>query len=498
MTTHGQIVFSLLVLFASDFLAPLQATASEENCFSIVVGREASADGHVIMAHNEDDQPLQVVNHTKVSPRTHEPGTMITLTNGGQLLQADNTLGYIWSEMPGFLFSDSYLNEHGVCVCSNACPSREDKPVLVDGGINYYLRRIVAERAMTAREGVKLAGRLVEQFGYDGSGRTYIICDPNEGWLMSVVHGKHWAAKRVPDDEVALISNTYTIGEVDLSDTINYLASEDIVSYAISRGWYDPVREESFNFARAYANPEAAVHPTNIGRKWSAVNKVAAKPPAYGDPLPFSVKPKRKLSHADLMTVLRDHYENTDLYEANEVGNPHERSFRPICRYDTQTSFVAQLRDDLPADIGLVYWVAIGSPCASIYVPFHFGIDTFPAGYYNDHQVAGDDECLELLKRPIDWELENVFWTFSRIRDRVLADYARLAPAVRAHLEKIQAQALAEQETIERTALELYEADKNAMVAMLEFSAWGYYQEAVEPLVLILEQAGVSLEEDTR
>ena len=199
--------------------------ASCEGCFSIVVGKKASADGYVIVAHNEDDTAPQIVNHHKIARKRHAPGENVQLLNGGQLEQVERTWAYIWSEMPGMHFSDSYINEWGVGVTSDNCPSREDKPEITDGGIGYMLRRLVAQRARTAREGVLLAGKLVERFGYVDSGRTYIICDPDEGWLFCVVNGKHWLAQRVDDDEVAMVANTYTIRRVDLSKKDKFLAS---------------------------------------------------------------------------------------------------------------------------------------------------------------------------------------------------------------------------------------------------------------------------------
>ncbi len=194
----------------------------------------------MIVAHNEDDEAPEVVNHHKVPRHSYPPGSTVKLRNGGSLEQVEQTWAYIWSEMPGQSFSDSYVNEWGVTVASDNCPSREDKPELTDGGIGYMLRRLVAERAKTAREGVLLAGGLVERFGYVDSGRTYIIADPNEGWLLCVVNGKHWLARRVPDGEVAMVANTYTIHKVTLEDKTNVLASADIIDYARSRGWYNP------------------------------------------------------------------------------------------------------------------------------------------------------------------------------------------------------------------------------------------------------------------
>lgn len=57
--------------------------------------------------------------------------------------------------MPNFFFSDSYLNEWAVAIASDASSSKERSPYAVtQGGIMYWLRRLVAERAKTAREGV--------------------------------------------------------------------------------------------------------------------------------------------------------------------------------------------------------------------------------------------------------------------------------------------------------------------------------------------------------
>ncbi|MBE0664247.1 MAG: C69 family dipeptidase, partial [Candidatus Aminicenantes bacterium] len=126
---------------------------------------------------------------------------------------------------------------------SNACLSREDKPELFSGGIGFNLRRLVAERAHTAREGVRIAGELISQHGYNSSGRTYIIADAREGWLLHAVNGRHWVAKRVPDNEVAVIANRYTITAVDLKDRENFQGAADIIEYAVVRGWFNPQKD---------------------------------------------------------------------------------------------------------------------------------------------------------------------------------------------------------------------------------------------------------------
>ena len=77
-------ILLVLTLFVDGaiFLIP---AATCEGCFSIVVGKNASEDGHVIMAHNEDDTIPQIVNHHKVPRRKYAPGEKVKLRNGGQL-----------------------------------------------------------------------------------------------------------------------------------------------------------------------------------------------------------------------------------------------------------------------------------------------------------------------------------------------------------------------------------------------------------------------------
>jgi dipeptidase len=451
-----------------------------------VVGKDASGDGFVIMAHNEDDGPPCVVNHYKVPRKKHSPDEKFTLLKNGQIDEVNETYSYIWSEMPGFLFSDSYVNEFGVGVASNACPSREDKPELTDGGISYNLRKLVIQRCKTARDGVLLAGKLVEQFGYDASGRTLIICDPDEGWLFAAVNGKRWVAQRVPDNHVAIIANTYSIHEVDLSDKEYFLGSSDIIDYAVSRGWYDPEKDGPFDFAAAYADPLAATHPTNIGRHWAGLRLLATDQYDFEADLPFSFEPKTKVEIVSIMAVLRDHYEGTDIYEPETQSDcSHNRSFRPICRSDTRTSFIVQLRKNLPLDIGVNYWMCLGSPCVSAYIPFYFGIDSFPDGY------AGSDDPDEeyydhKINTPFAANIDEAFWTLTNCLQKIDGESHDLLPELRARTLSIENNALEEQTEFEEEVLALYARDVGKAREMLALHSNDIYRSTMKAMEEVL------------
>jgi len=468
---HKNVAMAVWTVIAGAFLTPVACKA----CFSIAAGKNATVDGAVIIAHNEDDGAPQIVNHHKIPRIKHAPGEKVTLFRGGTLPQVEQTWAYIWSEMPGMHYSDSYVNEWGVTVTSDNCPSREDKPELTDGGIGLMLRRLVAQRARTAREGVLLAGRLVERFGYVDSGRTYVIGDPNEAWFCCVVNGKHWLAQRVPDGHVAMVANTYSIRQVSIGDEANVLACKDIVEYAKARGWYDPQRDGAFDFAAAYANPGSASHLSNQGRQWSGLSYVSRRRLQPGPNLPFSVVPRNKLSVTDMMRILRHDKEDGRPMPGNE---PFVCS---LCQGATQTSFVAQLRSTLPLDIGVVYWATLAPPRSSVYLPFHVGISQFPTGFCLESERPSAEAFDGRVNAPFAIEPFEPFWMFSNLRAKVV-DNDRAIDKVRNQAERIERDAVAIQASIEEAARSLYETDEAAAVKVLENYSAGVYLAAMEAM----------------
>ncbi len=458
---------------------------------AIVVGRSASDDGSVLLGHNEENEGQRVLSFRRVPSRTHGPGEVVRLRRGGTLEQAPRTAAFLWSENPGLESSDNYLNEHGVAIVSDGCASREDgyealvaRGEIRDGGIGYMLRRLVAERTRTAREGVELAGRLVERFGYAGSGRTYVIADPTEAWLVAVVRGRRWVARRVPDDSVAVLPNVFILGQVDLKDAKNVLASADLIEYAVSRGWFDPASGVAFDFRRAYQSPERnAVDP----RQWRGQQLVAAKgTPAEGD-LPCFVKPGRKLSVASVAAILRDN-----------------RGPRPLFHPATQEMAVFQLRAGMPAEIGCIYWRTTGRPDTSVLTPWYAGTTETPANYATggsrDSRSPEDLANLLSLKRhfnppqgTFDPDPKLAYWKFKTLQDEVDKDHADRIGLVRPIWAAFEERLFAAQKSVEAQALELWKKDPSA--ARAEVTRYGSLQaeaacEEADRLSERLRQAG--------
>lgn len=419
-------IFFLLLTILCFGPAIAQTTLHNSECSTIIVGRDASATGFVMVAHNEDDGGNQIVNFYKVQFRDWEKGDVIKFKDGAVESQLSHTLAYLWMEMPGQDFADSYMNENGVLVTSNSCPSRELYGEITDGGIGYELRKLIAERAMSARTGVELAGQLVEKWGYNGSGRTYTIADKNEAWLFAAVRGKQWVAQRIPDDQVAFIPNYYTIKEVDLADNENFLASKDLIGYAQRRGWYNQNTDGKFNFSKVYSSERNLASMANIGRMWMGVGMLSGKVYKTEDSFPFSFQPSRKLAMKDLLPVLANHYEGTPLDDSQDYkkGSPHTNKTMSICASTQQLSFVAELRSGMPWDIGGRIWVAPRRGCVNAYMPIYFGVTEIPPTLTMDTPEKAYELHFKRTESIYDRSQPLAWWNFVAVAEYTDQDYS--------------------------------------------------------------------------
>lgn len=431
------------------------------DCYSVLVGKKASKDSSVILAHNEDTGGDRVVNYFKVPNIHHKGNDQITFMYGGKLEQTGTTNAYLWINLPGAKVCDSYVNEYGVAIASDGCPSREKNPDLTDGGILFWLRRIVAERARSAREGVKIAGKLIEKYGYADSGRTYVIADSDEGWMLAVVNGKHWVAARVPDDEVAVIPNYYTIGEINLSDTVNFAGSPDIVEYAMEQGWYNPDTDGEFHFAKAYSNPGSLKHSGNISRMWGGVNLASGRNYSMDEDLPFSFIPEKKLGQKDVMNILSSHYEGTELDHSKNytLGNPYECNKTTICSKATQYSLVAQLRSWMPKSISARIWITTFRPDVQIYLPWYVCIDDTPEFHKHTTYKSAIENQFNPSDAAYDQTLKHTYWINKTLAENVNRDYKNLFPLVRETWDANEKHTLNKLVNLENKALKIYEKD---------------------------------------
>ncbi len=478
-TTMKKLLFISLMILV---LIPFQTKA----CYTIVAGKKATVDGSVLFAHNEDDWGVQLMNFWHV-PRQHFPkGALVKLIRGGTIPQVSQTWAFSWIQDVNEEYSDFYINEWGVCVASNACGSKIEHPEVTDGGIGYMLRRIVAQRAKTARQGVKIAGHLLDKFGYaagPGNGRTLVIADKNEAWLLDILPGKYWIAERVPDNAVVLQPNIFVIRKVNFNDTTNFIfCKKDIRKYAIQKGWYNPRKDKVFDFSYIFSDFRSR-HFAERGydtRQWRGQQLLSGKTTtirqAKKSGLPFSVIPAHKLTPADLMQVLRDHYQGTPYdMTLNKKINPNKGSERTICTLSTQVSLVAQLRTGWPKEIGPVLWLSFGRPDVNTYVPF-YPVATQPPACY--HYVPGNGNWKTSLAhqfKPLPgtftYQHDRAFWIFNDLENISGLAYYKTIGMIQKRWKQQEKEAFALQPAVEKSALMLYKTNpKRAAQFLQEYS----------------------------
>jgi len=95
-----KIVFCFLVWNATILFSHAQQQIQQKfDCFSIVVGKDASVDGSVIVGHNEDTGTA-LVNFYKVPEGNSPAGETVNIRNGGKIVRSAENLGYLWLNRP--------------------------------------------------------------------------------------------------------------------------------------------------------------------------------------------------------------------------------------------------------------------------------------------------------------------------------------------------------------------------------------------------------------
>ena len=402
------------------------ADDSRDNCFAIIAGKDITADGSVMLAHNEDDSGEQMVNIYLSEPDS-------------------GRAAYFWCELPGQTNSDSFFNKYGVAVASDYTPSIEDKPSLTDGGTVYLVRKTVGEYARTAREGVRIAAKVVDSLGYSDTGRTYLIADADEAWMMSLVKGRHWVAQRVPDDKVMAIPNNYVIDKVNLADTLNFMACDSLIEYAIDRGWYNPATDGDFSFKRIYGRQDRYRADHNTLRHRSALNSLtdtvfSTDPDTY----PLAFTPSRKVTVADMIEALSSHQSDAD---SCHVGL--------ICSDCTVYSTIFQLRKPtatMPAEVANVMWLCIGHPCIEPFIPWYMGMTEVPEnfGRFDSYVTAHEKHFTDRRDMRRNYP-DGHYWTVLDRFDSLNTDWSHRYPAAHAAKVALQARILADQPAFEST-----------------------------------------------
>jgi hypothetical protein len=246
------------------------------------------------------------------------------------------------------------LNEHRVAIGNERIFTVDDPHAAPPALTGMDLVRLGLERATTADDALTVMTDLLELHGQGGrcaEGKddpywsSFLIADPRRAWILET-SGRTWAAR--PVDDAAAISNRVVLG------TDWTRASVDVAPGADFDAWRDPnvptvPSDDRLDATRAcIATSASMLTPADLAATlrhhgngpWGA----PGSPPGDCSALPRGVDPEL--------------HGFTVCFHVNEPGFIVET---------TTSSMIAELPADdaTPARA----WVALGSPCASIYVP---------------------------------------------------------------------------------------------------------------------------------
>ena len=463
--------FVLVALTALALPRPAHA------CTSYLVTPAASTDGSAFLTYSADSHELYGFLTVKEGG-VHPAGAMREVVEWdtgrslGRIPEAARTWGVV-----------GLLNERQVSVGETTFGCR--KELLAKGeegkrvGTMDYgtLMRLMVERAATAREAVQLIEPLTRDHVWVSDGETFSVADPREAWLVEIVgrgegvKGTLWVALRVPDGYVTAHANASRIRRFPLNDPKNALYAKDMIQFARDKGWFSGADAE-FSFRDAFIPPSFGDLRFCEARVWRFFDRVApglklsvdlVKGGAGQPPLPLWVKPEKPLGLADVMGLMRDHFEGTDLDLSKGVGaGPFHAPYRwrpmewkhgdreyvherAVSTQQTGFSQVVQLRARLPDVVGGVYWMGVDDTFNTVYVPFYGGLTAAPKPYA---EATADF-------RRFSWD--SAFWVFNAVSQLAYARWQDVIHDLQATQGELEGAFLAAQPQVEAAALALYE-----------------------------------------
>ncbi|MST50093.1 C69 family dipeptidase [Mobiluncus porci] len=246
-------------------------------CTTIIVGKNASANGATIMARTDDSGHGSFsAKKFEVIPPNDSPSTYrsvlshveVPLPAGGlrytRFPDVDGKKG-LWagaginSALVSMTATETLTTNERVLAADPLVelqeavskPGDPDYKPEIPGGIGEEdMVVLVLPYIHCAREGVTRLGELLETYGtYEMNGIGF--ADRDEVWWLETVGGHHWLARRLPDDCYAVIANQFSLDYFDFEDAFGeareYMCSADLREFVaenhLDLGLYELSRE---------------------------------------------------------------------------------------------------------------------------------------------------------------------------------------------------------------------------------------------------------------
>lgn len=471
------------MLTRSSLLA-LMIPAAVHACTAIAAGSKATSDGSVMVTHSDDGEGTSDARVSFIPAKDHAEGStrpiwpdledfprFIGTVRGDTYLPAPGeaetkpigTIPQVAHTYAYFEANYGMQNEHQVGIGESTCSAVFGSvPLGQPNGTALLsvneLSRIALERSTTSRDAVKTMGALAEQYGFygpgtfEGTGETLLVGDPTEAFVVHFLPdptGKScvWVAQRVPDENVTVIANMFTIREVDEADDVNFLGSFDnMKKIALEHNLWDG--NGLLDFTHTFSDGEYAHQYYSGRRMWGAYRlfkpslalnatydclKNDTNPhPTKGwtHTYPWSITPDEKITPMTLVNVHRDHYEGTPYdtthgIAAGAYGSPDRFATlgtpvdiatgskgaweRTIGLYRTTYTYVVQARSWLPNNVGGTTWFGMTDADKTVFQPMYV--------------AAGDIHASMKVGNALDLDRTSLYWTHRYMQNLIQIRY---------------------------------------------------------------------------
>ena len=439
-------------------------------CTNFLITRGATKDGSTMISYSADSHVLfgELYHYPAMD---HPIGTMVDVKEWdtgkflGKIPQVRHTYSVIGN-----------MNEHQLAIGETTYggrPELQDTTAIIDYGSLIYL---TLQRAKNAREAIQIMDQLTTAYGYYSEGESFSISDVNEVWIMEMIgkgpgnKGAVWVARRIPDGYVCGHANQSRITTFPLNDPENCLYAKDVIDLARSKDYFTG-SDEDFSFADAYAPLNFEAVRFCDARVWSGFRKVADGMDDYADyakgenmnhRLPLWVKANRKLGVQDVMDMMRDYYQGTELDMTKDFGaGPNQVivrwrpltwkvdgityfNERAISTQQTGFSFIAQSRSWLPDPVGGILWFGVDDTYSTVYTPMYCGIKAVPPSF-----AVGNGAMME-------FDPDAAFWVFNQVSNFAYTRYNLMIPYIQEKQKQLETGYLTETINVDKTAGELY------------------------------------------
>ncbi|MGM9907138.1 C69 family dipeptidase [Limosilactobacillus sp.] len=407
----------------------------KHTCTTFLAGKKATLDGSTIVCREEDyfnafDPQRFVYVKAADQPRHYE-----SKTTDFKIDLPEDPVGYTSTpdaDNSAGVFAAGGINAHNVSMTGTETITTNSRILGIDpfngtDGIGEEdFVTLVLPYIKTAREGVERLGQLLTKYGtYESNAISF--GDQNEVWYLETIGGHHWAAVRIPDDAFVIAPNRLNIADFDFA-AANTACSTDLKDL-IDQNQLNPSFDGRYNLRQIFGSQTITDTRYNNPRAWYVQQQLSDAP--VGQPtdqdLPFICHPRHKLSIEDIKQAMSSHYQNTpfDPYEHDEAP------YRSIALNRNLELHILQIRNNVPAAIAGVHWLAFGPNAFNTVVPFYANINDTPASYRDT---------------AVDYASGNMYWltnTIAAIGDQYYARspqyYNQARPQVEAYEQKVVA-----------------------------------------------------------